>query len=97
MSIILDTQLHCIARHLIKHDTRLDVDKEIRHINYQYNLVPHSSFSSFHKEVKAIYEFEKARQIKSLNLLGFAEFQFDKRSGRLDPVEFSPEKGGLTA
>lgn len=97
MSIVLDAQLHCIARHLVRHDNRLDVDKEIRHINDQYNLVPESSYSSFEKEVKAIYQFEKAREIKSVDLLGFAKFKVDAMSGSLDPVEFAPEKGGLTA
>ncbi|MBB5863781.1 hypothetical protein [Xanthomonas sp. 3058] len=79
--LVLDAQLHSLARHLVKVDHRVDVSKEIRYLNDRYGFVPEEQFSKFDHDLNAMYEFEKNRQVNKLNAIGYAQFKLDQVTG----------------
>lgn len=79
--LILDAQLHSLARHLTKVDHRVDVAKEMRYLNDRYNFVPEAQFQEFEHDLRAVYEFEKNRQVAKLSPVGYAQFKLDQVTG----------------
>ena len=82
-NIILNTQLHTLADHLTKVDHRVDIQKEIRYLNDRYNFVSEEQFPAFASDLQAMYQFEKKRQVKSINKVGYAHFKLDQLTGNV--------------
>lgn len=87
--IVLDAELHAIARYLVKledfvreeYKGTVDIDAEIRQLNMHYNFVTDEQFSAFHADVHSMYQFERQRSLKSINQVAFAKFRLDTLTG----------------
>nr|WP_315039304.1 hypothetical protein [uncultured Neisseria sp.] len=77
-NIILNSQLHTLACHLVKVDNRVDIKKEIRYLNDRYKLVPEEQFPAFEQDLQDMYEFEKKRQVKKIDIAGYTRFKLDQ-------------------
>lgn len=87
--IVLDAELHAIARYLVKFENFVneeyqgvvDIHSEIRRLNEHYNFVTLDQFSAFHADVHSMYQFERMRSLKSINQVAFAKFKLDNLTG----------------
>lgn len=88
-SLVLDAQLHRIARHLVKVDTevrerfggKMNLSTEVKNLNEKYDFVPASQLPAFEREVSQLVAFEKGRVVKSVSRMGYAKFRFDDALG----------------
>ena len=80
--VFLDAHLHAMGRHLAALDSRVDLDKEIRHQNDEHGFVPEHQYEAYRHDVLAMYEFEKKRQVRSVSSVAAASFAFDRHRGR---------------
>lgn len=87
--IILDAELHAIARYLVKledfvneeYQGVVNIDTEIQQLNEQYNFVTNEQFSAFHADINSMYQFERQRSLKSINRVAFTKFKLDNLTG----------------
>ena len=87
--IVLDAELHAIARYLVKledfvadeYQGVVNINSEIQQLNEQYQFVPTEHFPAFHADVNSMYQFEKQRSLKSINQVAFAKFKLDNLTG----------------
>lgn len=78
---ILDAQLHALARHLVKVDNRVDIEKEIKYLNDHYQFVAEEDFSDFQGDLYSLYQFERDRKMSALNKISYARFKLDQLTG----------------
>ncbi|WP_028862408.1 hypothetical protein [Psychromonas aquimarina] len=87
--IILDAELHAIARYLVKledyvqeeYQGVVNVDSEIQQLNEQYGFVVNENAVAFNSDVKTMYNFERKRSLKSIDNVAFAKFKLDNLTG----------------
>jgi len=87
--IILDAELHAIARYLVKledyvqeeYQGVVNVDSEIQQLNEQYGFVANENEVAFNSDVKTMYNFERKRSLKSIDNVAFAKFKLDNLTG----------------
>ncbi|HFI9757925.1 TPA: hypothetical protein ACGSU0_004798 [Vibrio parahaemolyticus] len=87
--IILDAELHAIARYLVKlegfiadeYQGVVDISSEIYQLNEQYQFVSMEHLSAFHADVSSMYQFERQRSLKSIDQVAFTKFKLDNLTG----------------
>lgn len=87
--IVLDSELHAIAKHLVKleqfvadeYQGVVTISKEVRSLNERYSFVSEDSYPAFEADVCAMYQFERDRQLKEINKLAFVRFKLDNLTG----------------
>lgn len=83
--IILDAELHAIARYLVKlegfvakeYQGTVNISSEIQQLNDCYQFVNDDQFSAFYSDVNSMYQFEKQRSLKSIDQIAFTKFKLD--------------------
>lgn len=87
--IILDSELHAIARYLVKYEDfikneyqgTVDINKEIEVIYTEYGFGIIEEYPDFHHDVHHVYSFERNRKLSSLPPIAYAKFRLDLLTG----------------
>lgn len=87
--VFLDSAIKSIARYLIKlediiiskYSGSVDIRLEIKNLNQEYGFVPTEQVAAFINDVYYMYDFERNRQLQSINGVAYAKFKFDQAIG----------------
>lgn len=87
--IVLDAELHAIARYLVKlenfvqeqYQGVVNIQEEIAQLNAEYGFVRPADFNSLLKDVSNLYQYERQRSLNSINQVAFAKFKLDNLTG----------------
>lgn len=87
--IILDAQLHAIAKYLVKlenfvreqYQGTVNIQAEITQLNEEYGFVSQANFEAFLQDVSNVYHFERNRALSSISAVAFAKFKLDGLTG----------------
>lgn len=88
--IILDAQLHAIAKYLVKlenfvkeqYQGTVNIQYEITQLNDEYKFVSEADFAAFLNDLLNVYHFERNRSLSSVSAVAFAKFQLDRVTGK---------------
>ena len=97
--IILDSELHVIAKYLIKLEDLvqtqyhgvINISLEIENLNDKYNFVEKADFSAFSSDINNMYQFERQRSLKKINQVSYAKFKLDSLTGQTRIQELKNE------
>lgn len=87
--IVLDAELHAIARYLVKlekfvheqYQGVVNIQEEIRQLNNEYAFVSQIDFGSFLQDTSNLYQYERQRSLSSISQVAFAKFKLDNLTG----------------
>lgn len=87
--VVLDAELHAIARYLVKledfvqeqYQCVVNIQEEITQLNAEYKFVSNTDFGSFLKDVSNLYQYERQRSLSGINQVAFAKFKLDNLTG----------------
>ncbi|AQT59961.1 hypothetical protein [Cellvibrio sp. PSBB023] len=87
--LFLDSAIKSIARYLVKleklvsskYDGNVRIKEEIELLNQQYGFVDVEHVSAFVNDIYRMYEFERNRELTSIDSMAYAKFKWDLATG----------------
>ena len=90
--VFLDSGIKSIARYLVKledlviskYNGSIDIKNEVISLNQDYGFVPSEQVSSFVNDIYRMYEFERNRELESIDSKAYAKYKWDQATGTND-------------